>query len=285
MNLFRLIALPAAGVVAVASLTGSAHAQTARTGGSANTQLLQQMQQLASERTSLQAENAQMKKELDALRKERDALKKGQQAVDGRVKATEVALARTTAQHESTEQELKQAKDRMQELVAKFRETIQTLRDVESERATAKQALTATDHDLKVCVDHNAALYKLNEEVLNRLEHPGWSRVASIEPFTKIKRVQLENLVDDYKSRAEDQRLKTAPPAAGQPRPGVPAPQIPPAATAPVATAPASTGSTQAAPTPRPPSPSQNTPPAVTNPAAVPQPATVTDHSKGPSGN
>ncbi len=38
--------------------------------------------------------------------------------------------------------------------------------------------------------------------------------MASLEPFTKIKRVQLENLVDDYHSRAEDQ--KVAPAAAGQ---------------------------------------------------------------------
>jgi len=196
-------------------LAAAANAQTARTGGGASAQLLQQMQQLASERTTLQAENAQMKKELDGLRKERDALKdtlKKAQQVDGRVKAGEEALARTAAQRESTEQELKQTKERMQELIAKFRETIQTMREIETERSTATQTLAAREHDLKVCFDHNAALYKLNEEVLNRLEHQAtWSRMATIEPFTKIKRAQLENLVDDYKARADDQRLKSAP--------------------------------------------------------------------------
>ena len=35
--------------------------------------------------------------------------------------------------------------------------------------------------------------------------------MARAEPFTQIKRTQLENLVDDYKQRAEDER--TAPPA------------------------------------------------------------------------
>jgi len=49
-------------------------------------------------------------------------------------------------------------------------------------------------------------LYKLNTEVLDRLEHQGlWSHLARSEPFTQLKRTQLENLVDDYKQRATDQ--------------------------------------------------------------------------------
>jgi hypothetical protein len=104
----------------------------------------------------------------------------------------------------------------MQQLVAKFRETAQSLRDVESDRTTTKQTLATRDQQLKVCVDRNLALFKLNGEVLTRLENQGvWGRMARAEPFTKIKRVEMENLVDEYKSRAEDQRVKTdgVPPA------------------------------------------------------------------------
>ena len=69
----------------------------------------------------------------------------------------------------------------MQELIAKFRETIQTLREVETERATLKQTLDTEDRNLKVCLDHNAALYKLDGEVLDRLEHQSaWTRMATI---------------------------------------------------------------------------------------------------------
>jgi hypothetical protein len=67
-----------------------------------------------------------------------------------------------------------------------------------------------------VCVDHNQALYKLNDEVLTRLENQGmWSRVASAEPFTRIKRTQLDNYVVESKARADAQRL----PAASAPTP------------------------------------------------------------------
>ena len=208
-------------------------AQTARSGGNANAQLLQQMQQLASERTAMQAENAHLKKDLDDVRKERDQLKKAQLAVDQRAKSSEAALARTTAQRESTEQELTQLKAKMQELIGKFRETLQTLRDAETQQAATKTVLAAHDRDLKTCIDRNLALYKLNGEVLTRMEKRGvWARVAEAEPFTKIKRVELENLVDDYKARALDQRVapSSAPPAGGppatseSPRPPVTAP-------------------------------------------------------------
>ena len=195
----------------LAAFAGSASAQSARSGGSANTQLLQQLQQLGSERTVLQAENARMKKELADLTKERDSLKAGRVALDQRVKASEAASARTAQDKQSADGEVEKLKTRMQELIAKFRETATTLRDVESERTTFKQSLATRDTELTECVNRNQALYKLNGEILTRLEGQGvFSRVARAEPFTKLKRVQLENLIDDYKYRAEDQKVTTA---------------------------------------------------------------------------
>jgi chromosome segregation ATPase len=192
-------------------LTGPAYAQTVRQGGGASAQLLQQVQQLASERTSLQAENAKLKKDLEDMRKDRDAVKNTQQALDRRAKSSEVSLKQSVTQRESSEKELAQTKEKMQQLVGKFRETLQTLREVEAANTTSKQTLAARDESLKVCIDRNLALYKLNQEVLTRMENQSmWSRVAQAEPFTKIKRVQLENLVDEYKARADDQRIAPA---------------------------------------------------------------------------
>lgn len=195
-------------------LSAASHAQTARSGGAPSAQVLQQMQQLAAERTSLQAENAKMKKQIDDLTRERDELKKGRQAIDLRARADAEALGRSNTQRESTEQELTQTKAKIQELIAKFRETVQTLREVENENATGKQTLASREQELKTCIDRNLALYHLNDEVLTRMEKRSvFTRVAEAEPFTRIKRVQLENLIDEYKSRADEQKITTpAPP-------------------------------------------------------------------------
>jgi len=226
-------------MVATAAIVGAspAHAQTARSGGAPNAQLMLQMQQLASERTSLQAENAKIKKELEDVKKERDTLKNAQKATDARVKTSAGQVAQLTAQRESAEESLKQTKDRMQELVAKFRETVQTLREIETDRNTNKQTLATRDQELKVCIDRNLALYKLNDELLTRIDKQSvFSRMAASEPFTRIKRIQNENLVDDYKARADDQRatpgnLKPSGPPAAPPKasapPANPAPPAP----------------------------------------------------------
>jgi chromosome segregation ATPase len=207
---FNTVALLSAALCMCAAEYG--YTQTARSGGGASAQLMQQMQQLASERTSLQAENAKLKKDLEEVRKDRDALKNGQQAVERRAKTAEGSLKESISRSQSADQELAQTKEKLQQLVAKFRETLQTLRDVEAQQTAAKQTLAVRDRDLKSCVDHNMALYKLNQEVLTHLEKQTvWSRVAQAEPFTKIKRVQLENLVDEYKDRADEQRV--APPS------------------------------------------------------------------------
>jgi len=55
------------------------------------------------------------------------------------------------------------------------------------------------------CRDHNAQLLRINEEVLVRLENTGfWTKLAADEPFTKLKRTELENIAMDYRQSARD---------------------------------------------------------------------------------
>jgi chromosome segregation ATPase len=231
----------AAMCVAVALGGQSVLAQTARSGGTASAQLMQQMQELASERTTLQAENDRLKKQLADVTKDRDALKAAAQGLDRKEKETLAALAHSSTQRDATAQELTQDKAKMQELIARFRETIQKLRETETEDTTEKQALAKSQHELSACVDHNVALYHLTDEVLTRWERQGWwARTAQAEPFTKIARVRLENEIDDYRARAQEQRLKPGSPAAAPPAPAAPMqgatpPGAPAAASAPPA--------------------------------------------------
>jgi predicted RNase H-like nuclease (RuvC/YqgF family) len=216
-------------VVSAALIAGAlvqpAAAQTARAGGGQNAQLMQQLQQLASERTTMQAEQAKLKKELEDVKKERDALKAAQTgaAANQRARAeSEAAVARANRDKESVEGELTRTKARTEEIVTKFRETVATLREVETDRTTAKQAVVRQEQELKACTAANDGLYKLNDEVLTHFSDQGfWSGLARAEPFTKLKRVQLDNLIDGYRTRAQDAQYV----------PGMTPPVAPPATT------------------------------------------------------
>ncbi len=236
LNPWLALAMTLAAAVANVPAAG----QTARTGGNANAQLMEQLQQLASERTTLQAENERLKTQLAEATKDRDALKSGRDALDRRARDASAALAHSNAQRESTDQELTQTRAKMQELIAKFRETVQKMRDVETGEATAKQTLAMRERELSVCVDRNVGLYQLNSEILTHMDQQGiWSRLAQSEPFTKIKRIQNENLVDDYRARAQDQRMRPVRGLSAEPSTTTVNP--PQATTAPPAAPPAST--------------------------------------------
>jgi chromosome segregation ATPase len=193
----------------IAAGSGSAFAQTARSGGaSANAQAVAQLQQLAAERTRLQAEMARMKGDLEQARKERDSLKAAQDTIARRSRGAEAELATALGDKARLEGDLAREKQRVEELVQRFRETATTLRDVETARAAGQQQLAQREQELKVCVDHNRNLYALGAELIGKLEDQGfWTALARREPFLQLKRVELQNLADAYRGTAEDNRL------------------------------------------------------------------------------
>jgi len=206
-NLTVLAILAAAGGLALLNIR-LAHAQEARGGGGAvSAQMVAELQQLSAESTSLKAENARLQQQLAAVRKERDALKKGEQATDARARTSQAALARSTAQDTGDQQKLAQVQAGMQQLIAKFRELVATLRKTEIEEATTRQTLAMRQRDLTLCTQRNEALYKLDDDVLTHFERQGfWTRLASDEPFTRIERVRLDNYADESRGKAQEQR-------------------------------------------------------------------------------
>src|SRR5271166_1042342 len=81
---------------------GPIHAQTARSGAAASSQLQMQLQQLAAEKTRMDAEMSKLKKDLEDAHKELDSLKSAQKALDSRAKESAAALAQSQNQRNST---------------------------------------------------------------------------------------------------------------------------------------------------------------------------------------
>ncbi len=190
------------------AMTLGAQAQTARSGGADNAKALQQMQQLASERTALQTDNAKLKDQVDDLKKKLDKVTSENSGLVARQKSLAAEGSSAAASSMQLTESLEKSRRQMQDLITHFRETAQNLKVVETDRNELQARLESKERDYKTCVDRNAGLYEINLETLNRLERRGfWSRAADSEPFTQISRVKLENLVDDYRARVEELRL------------------------------------------------------------------------------
>lgn len=197
--------------VTLCLLATASQAQVQRS-GNADARVAQQLQQLASEKVALQAENSKLKQELEQIKAQLQKSSSAAKDLENRNRALQASSVNRATSNQQAEEQLEHSRAQLQELVTKFRETAQTLRDVELDRATAKTQLAAKEREYKVCVDRNAAMYELNDEVLDRMEDRGfWSQLAEREPFTRQKRTQLENLIDDYRYRVEELRVEKQP--------------------------------------------------------------------------
>jgi len=179
--------------------------------GGANAQLAMQYQQLQAEKMQLQSDNAKLKADLDSVKKQLDAQSQQLKTLKAGAGGTQAALAAAQATGQRTEQNLTQTSAKLQELIQRYRDLTTTLRQVEAERTDLQQQLSRGTSALDQCAQRNEQLYQVNAEILNRYEHEGaFSRLAAAEPFTRIKRTQIENIVLEDRQRAEALRIQKA---------------------------------------------------------------------------
>jgi chromosome segregation ATPase len=185
----------------------SAHAQTQRSGSSETQKFMQQYQQLAAEKTALQAQQAQTKKDLDTAQADLAAMKKERDALKSRAGGSAAQFAQLAAGKEAAEKSLEQLKQRTTELVTRFREMALNLKEVEADRGKLQNDLKERSIAFDKCAQDNLGLFEVNSEILDRYEHVGvFTRIGTADPFTKIARTRIENLVDEYRTRALELR-------------------------------------------------------------------------------
>lgn len=211
--------IAAAAAIALGACGGPATAQVSRGGGNsgANTQLMMQLQQAQTERSQLQAENSKLKKEAEDLKKQLASAQQQATASKAGAERSQAAIAAARTSNETTQRTLDDARARMNELVTRFRDTVTTMRGIETDRTQLRQQLTASQAAYDQCAVTNDSLYQINREILDRYEHQGaFSYMARAEPFTRIKRTQIENQSLEYRQRADELRVKKTAAAASR---------------------------------------------------------------------
>ncbi len=191
-------------------LSRPAAAQTERSGGgSANAQLYQDYQQAVTERTQLRADNAKLKSDLSDTKDQLAALKRQLAAAQAGAANSQAAVATAQAAQANTAKNLETLKAQALQLVARFRDTITQLRGVELDRAQLQRDLAQSKSAFDQCASANYQLYQVDNEVLDRYSHQGaFSYLARAEPFTRIERTRVDNLVLEYRERAEALRVQ-----------------------------------------------------------------------------
>jgi chromosome segregation ATPase len=203
-------------LIAVALTGASIHAsgEAARREGGGDTARLQMMlQQLNTEKTNLTAENAKLKTELDKTKKELEAAVKERDAGTQKLGRSSQDLVNSQAKADALQRGFDTLKSRFDQLVEQFRSTVAAMKELEQEKDQLASGAADYDVRVKACERNNDALYKADLELIDLYEKKGvFTSLMQHEPVTRLKRVEIENLMDRYRQLAEDMRLKALPP-------------------------------------------------------------------------
>lgn len=174
-------------------------------GSSSGGQSALMIQQLSAEKSQLQNENVKLKNDNKKLNDELKKLKKQYESKSKSAGRSEAALSQSQAINNQLTERMTQFRGRMDELVSKFRETATTLKKSEQDNRKLSQEVTRYESELNLCAKNNIELSNIGYEVLDKYENKGmFSSLAQAEKFTGLKRVQIENLVEDYRYMIED---------------------------------------------------------------------------------
>ncbi len=167
-----------------------------------------QVKRLQQSQRKLQQENMQLAQEKAALDGQ---LKAAQESLDESSSKAQIAASRAAA----LGKELKGIKTEKETLAAKLAET--EIKLAETKEALNKSALAGRQLDadlqqknesLTICQAKNAKLHGYGVDLLDRYEKKGCGdALLQADPFTQLKRVEIENLMEDYREKLDEQKL------------------------------------------------------------------------------
>ncbi|MBI3545025.1 MAG: hypothetical protein HY081_00300 [Gammaproteobacteria bacterium] len=143
------------------------------------------LRQVSQERDVLQAEVSQLKSQMNDLNQKLVSLKKN----------SENALARSRESNSV--------------LSANVAQLTLNLRQTESAKNQLQETLTDQAQQIEFCEVNNVKLVQINRELVDRYEKK--SAVDALlqrEPLTQLKRVEFENIVQEYQDRIEQLTFK-----------------------------------------------------------------------------
>ena len=170
-------------------------------------QLDQELQSKAAMEADLakaQAENVAIKSKLSAANVKIDGLEVNLKEMTAERLAFEAKLMKTQI-------ELQATKTALNELDVKYQGTVYDLKVNEQQRANLTATSIQKTKLIDACVAKNNKLYDYGLELVKLYENPtDYKKVVLTEPFSQLKRVQLENILQDYNDKIDEQSLKTA---------------------------------------------------------------------------
>ena len=178
------------------------------------------MQSMEQEKAVLASEKNSLSGQVESLNKQVSDLKNSSASVsrkkDARVVALENELLAVKESNLSLSSKLQATQSSLEELTAKYQTSLQSLQasveqgdEYKMKFQESVSNVSRQSQLIEMCEKKNMALYDLNVEILDRYRNKGvWSALLQAEPFTQIKKVEINNILQEYKEKLDDQKME-----------------------------------------------------------------------------
>lgn len=206
----RRMAMAAALVMALCAWApGSAQTAGSADPAQALARAQQLLRQVAQQKVQLETENARLKAEAAGLKKKLERAEAQAETLAADLAASRRDNERTGARLERTGARLEKTEAALREAIDRYRDTAATLRETEAARRQLESELAATRAELEDAENKNIALYQANVELLDHYHDKGaWDAILQAEPFTGLKQVQIENVLEEYRYKLDQLRYE-----------------------------------------------------------------------------
>jgi len=163
------------------------------------------LRQVSAQKQELEVANARMAGEIAALEKKlRDAT--------GELKNTRLDLSsekrmteRTTTRLELVEERLDRTNERFRTTLEQLREANAELRELRFDKDALESELAVTESSLADSESKNLQLYELTIDLTEQYRRKGFlSVLLQRDPLTGLKDTQIQNIIEEYRMRAQD---------------------------------------------------------------------------------
>ena len=203
-------------LVAMLSAAGSAVAANDKKDGKDQARRLQQkVSELEQEKSQLLQAKSQMEgqlkdaaEQLKRIKRSADAANRKGLSLDKGLKTAESEKAELAEKLATAEQKLADMEKTLADTSTTLAGTAGALRQTQEERGQLETSLTLRTQEFLACTAKNDSLYRLGGELMRQLGQKSWQgSVLQNEPLTQLQRVAIENTVEEYREKFDQELL------------------------------------------------------------------------------
>jgi chromosome segregation ATPase len=169
-----------------------------------------QVAQLQRAKRTVEGQLVNARQELEVAREERDTLEQTFAArYAGKIASLESANGKYVERIEKLQEILEQYKTKLAEAVDVARERHAAILKLEADKQDLAADLQESRSGLRRCEGHNVKLSRIAEELVMAYKTKGvGASLAQSEPFTQIKEVDAERIVQEYLDRIDNDNME-----------------------------------------------------------------------------